>query len=66
MSDGIICGVCKNKTGIIRRCEMDVVIFSYRAHVDCTGGHSQYRSVAVDEILTCQTRWRALATEGES
>ena len=46
----MLCRICSSNDAKIREYELDTVIHSFRAHVDCNG-HSHYRSVSREEIL---------------
>jgi len=53
----IKCHVCKQDTGLVRDEERDIAWITKRAHVDCTGGHSQYRPVTESELRTSDVIW---------
>jgi hypothetical protein len=43
------CTICGRDDALIRKCELDVVRITHRAHVDCIG-HSEYRHVSDYDI----------------
>ena len=44
------CYICGRTDAAVRESERDVAAISGRAHVDCPGGHSQYRAVIPEDV----------------
>lgn len=55
---GIHCGICKRPEALIRVDELETAAISRRAHVDCAGGHSEYRYVSANDIIVSRNKYR--------
>lgn len=46
------CQICGREDAYIRKTEIPTALITHRAHVDCGGGHSQYRWLSLEEIIS--------------
>lgn len=59
----IRCHVCHQDSALVRDEERDIAWISRKAHVDCDGGHAQYRPVTEAELRMSDLIWGSRAEE---